>query len=150
MTQKGNTQCVTIDEFTEIGKVNSVQFQHSSYFQEIDGQILEDYNIFRDRYYKKLMSYTIDYVMTDEEYRRYKYRPKFLSAKLYETVDYWYILLMINNMYSCMDFNKRKIRVLTYEGTQYMRNVLMKEERDISLNKKKVQSDMKEYLERAD
>lgn len=147
MTQKGNIHCQTIDDFVRIGKTNSVQFQNSSYFKEIDGQILEDYNIFRDRYYKKLMSYTEMMTMTDDEFRKYKYRPKVLSAQLYETVDYWYILLIINGMYSCMDFNKRKIRVLTYEGTRFIKNALMKEEIDISENKTQVQDDLNEYEE---
>ena len=93
------------------------------------------------------MSYTEMMTMTDDEFRKYKYRPKVLSAQLYETVDYWYILLIINGMYSCMDFNKRKIRVLTYEGTRFIKNALMKEEVDISENKTQVQDDLNEYEE---
>ena len=48
-------------------------------------------------------------------------------------------------MYSCMDFNRKKIKVLTYEGVTFIKNVMMKEEKDIAENKKQVQVDMNEY-----
>lgn len=145
MTIKGNIVTKTLDDFSSIGSQNSLQFQNSSYFKVINGEVLEDFNIFRDRYYKALMSYTRDYEFTTENFNRYKYRPKFLSAELYDTVDFWYILLIINNMYSCMDFNRKKIKVLTYEGVTFIKNVMMKEEKDIAENKKQVQVDMNEY-----
>ena len=145
MTIKGNIVTKSIDDFCKIGSQNSIQFQNSSYFKEIDGEVLEDFNIFRDRYYKALMSYTRVYEFSDQDFYKYKYRPKFLSAELYDTVDFWYILLIINNMYSCMDFNRKKIKVLTYEGVTFVKNILMKEEKDIAENKVQVQNDINEY-----
>ena len=55
MTIKGNIVTKTLDDFSSIGSQNSLQFQNSSYFKVINGEVLEDFNIFRDRYYKALM-----------------------------------------------------------------------------------------------
>ena len=44
MTIKPNCQTKTVDSFVEKSKKNSIQFQNSSYFMEVDGQILEDMN----------------------------------------------------------------------------------------------------------
>ena len=145
MTIKPNCQTKTVDLFVEKSKKNSIQFQNSSYFMEVNGQILEDMNIFRDRYYPQLMAYSSEYTISDEQFYQVKYKPKYLSAILYGTVDYWYILLVINKMFSIMDFNRKKIKILTSDGVNYVKNVLMKEESEISENKDEVMKDVNEY-----
>ena len=76
MTIKPNCQTKTVDSFVEKSKKNSIQFQNSSYFMEVDGQILEDMNIFRDRYYPQLMAYSSEYTISDEQFYQVKYKPK--------------------------------------------------------------------------
>lgn len=138
MTIRPNCRSRDVDEFIEKSKDNSVQFHNSSYFKNVDGQIIEDMNIFRDRYYPQLMAYTEEYTISDSDFIKIKYKPKTLSAQLYGSIDYWYILLIVNKMFSIMDFNRKTIRVLTIEGINYIKNVLMKEEAEISQNKSDV------------
>jgi hypothetical protein len=123
---------------------SSVQFQNASYFTLINEEIMEDYNIFRDVYYIELMNYTELYTMSQEEFLKYRYQPKRLSYDLYKTVDYWYILLIINTMTSRMDFKKRIIRALTQEGLGYVKRIAKKEEYNISKNKNTIVKELAE------
>jgi archaellum component FlaG (FlaF/FlaG flagellin family) len=135
MIQKDNTATKTITEFIEKGLNNSIQFQNSSYFTIVNGEIMEDYNIYRDRYFHNIMQYTTEYTMGDDEFKKYQYQPKRLSADLYHTVDYWYILLCINKMSTRMQFKKKHINILTYGGIEYIKTLAKKEEGEIAANK---------------
>jgi hypothetical protein len=135
MIQKDNTRTKSISEFIEIGLHNAIQFQNSSYFTIVNGEIMEDYNIYRDRYYQNIMKYVALYTMSDIEFKKYCYQPKRLSATLYNTVDYWYILLFINKMSTRMQFKKKQINILSYEGINYIKTLTKKEEQEITANK---------------
>lgn len=135
MLIKDNFGEKTIDSFISKSLPNSVQFQNASYYTVVDGRVMEDFNLFRDRYYAQLLSYTEKLSMTNEEFEKYKYRPKKLSASLYRCTDYWYILLIINKMSSILQFKKKNILVLNTDGIRFIKYVLKKEEDEIDQNK---------------
>ena len=49
--------------------------------------------------------------MTDEEYLRYRYKPKLLSEELYGTQELHYMLLRLNHVYSVINFDFTEVRV---------------------------------------
>lgn len=60
-------------------------------------------NVIRDYIYElKQLSNKIE--LTDEDVEKYKYKPKLMSADLYGTTEYYYIILMLNNMYDQKSF----------------------------------------------
>jgi archaellum component FlaG (FlaF/FlaG flagellin family) len=135
----GNSATRTIDDYVKRSSENYLQFQNSSHYTVVDGEIMEDFNIFRDRYYDTIMNqYTVDRILTEEEYQKYKYRPKRLSSDIYGTIDYWYILLMINKMSSTLQFTKKRIKVLSIEGTIFIKNLYKKEESELIRNKNEI------------
>lgn len=145
MRQNANGKCKTIDDFVRIGKTNSIQWQNSSYYTSVNGIVMEDFNIFRDRYYPKLMGYLEDYTMDSERFtNEFKYRPKALSYELYGTIDYWYLLLIVNQMCSAMQFTKKKIKVISQNGIAYIKAAMLKEESNLEENKLQVNIDYKE------
>lgn len=144
MIIRTNIHTRTLSEYIDASMESSVQFQNASYFTLINEEIMEDYNIFRDVYYIELMNYTELYTMSQEEFLKYRYQPKRLSYDLYKTVDYWYILLIINTMTSRMDFKKRIIRALTQEGLGYVKRIAKKEEYNISKNKNTIVKELAE------
>lgn len=147
MTQLKNIDTKTIDEFVSQSINNSIEFQNSSYFEVVDSEIIsEEYNIFRDRYYGLIINYTESYTMSDSDFIKYKYRPKLLSADLYNSIDYWYILLMVNNMSSILEFTKKNIKVLTTDGIAYIKSICKKEESTIAINKTEVDSILTENI----
>jgi hypothetical protein len=150
MKMLGNSYTRTVDEFIERSAENYMEFQNSSHYTLVDGVIMEDFNIFRDRYYDLIMhKYTKDRILSEDEFKKYRYRPKRLSNDLYGSIDYWYILLMINKMTTSMEFVKKRIKILTMGGIAYCKTVFMKEELDINANKKKIAEQLKEIERKA-
>lgn len=144
MVFRTNSHTRSMKDFVDSSLPNSLQLQNSSYFMvDSDTSIIEDMNIFRDRYYNQLMSYAIPMVFSDDEYNMYKYRPKKLSAELYDTIDYWYILLIINKMSTMLQFKKKVVKVLSSDGVRFIKTILQKEEKEISENKLVVNKDLK-------
>lgn len=107
----------TIDELIEWGKEQEISYRNlhkGAYITDSQSgdviriplnSIMSDYRYF-------LEPYIIEVEMNDEELYLYQFKPKSLSYKLYNTTEYWSILLMINNCVSKVDFNKKKIKVL--------------------------------------
>jgi hypothetical protein len=146
MQQVHNGRTANMADFVEKSLSNGIEFQNSSYYTVIDGIIEEDYNIFRDRYYAEILSYTELRAFNETEFdQKYKFRPKRLSNDLYGSIDYWYLLLLVNDMSNPMDFKKRLIRVFTSSGIDRLRDILKKEEEDILKNKADTVKDYLEY-----
>ena len=107
----------TIDDLIDWGKEQEVSYRNlhkGAYITDLQSgdvsriplnYIMSDYRYF-------LEPYIIEVEMNDEELYLYQYKPKSLSYKLYDTTEYWSVLLMINNCVSKIDFNKQKIKVL--------------------------------------
>lgn len=107
----------TIDDLIEWGKEQEVSYRNlhkGAYITDLQSgdviriplnSIMSDYRYF-------IEPYIIEVEMNDEELYLYQYKPKSLSYKLYDTTEYWSVLLMINNCVSKIDFNKQKIKVL--------------------------------------
>jgi hypothetical protein len=58
-----------------------------------------------NKYYEYFTPYIITVTIDEAATRRYAYAPKMLSLDLYATVEYWSILLYINNCHSILDFH---------------------------------------------
>jgi len=43
-------------------------------------------------------------LFTDDEIKKYQYRPKRLSLEYYGTIDFWWIILAVNGYMSILDF----------------------------------------------
>ena len=107
----------TIDDLVEWGKEQEISYRNlhkGAYITNLQSgdviriplnSIMSDYRYF-------LEPYIIEIEMNDEELYLYQFKPKSLSYKLYETTEYWSVLLMINSCVSKIDFNKKRIKVL--------------------------------------
>lgn len=58
------------------------------------------------------MGMCIEIRLNDDEYYRYRYRPKLLSHQLYNTTDLAFILAKVNNIVSDKDFDFRVLKVV--------------------------------------
>lgn len=65
-----------------------------------------------ENYTYELNKYKIKYTLNAEDFRKYKYNPARLSNDLYDTCEYAWLLLFINEMYSEAEFNKENIYIL--------------------------------------
>ena len=68
-----------------------------------------------DKYKKDLDNIKVTKKLTYEEQRKYYCNPWYLSYDLYGTVEFWYLILEANNMYSAIEFTQDTIQV--YDGS---------------------------------
>lgn len=59
-----------------------------------------------------IKEYIFDIELDEASMLRYRFSPKKLSYDLYETTQYWSILLYMNECHSILDFEPKKIRFI--------------------------------------
>jgi hypothetical protein len=80
-------------------------------------------NVFKK--YKDILSqYTIEIELKDNE----KFKPHFLSKRYYGVQDLWYLILLMNDMHSIMEFNKKKVKVFNRKYIEIINKILIENE----------------------
>ena len=70
------------------------------------------YNVLSD-YVQDLKDLSHEVVLSDEEYYRYRFRPKLLADYLYGNCELYFILLWLNDIWSFKDFDFKKLKLLS-------------------------------------
>jgi len=125
MKIKETHNIASIPEFIKAGINNSYTLHNTNiHFYTDDGYNLAFENVFRNKYRSIIMSNLLKLTFTDEEFNKYKYRPKLLSLDLYDTTDLWHILIWINDFESIADFNKKTIKILNPEALTILNHIV--------------------------
>lgn len=96
-------------------------------------------------YLEDLKRYAVDYTFNEEEYRKYKYRPKLLAYDIYGSTELYFVILAINDTCNIKDFKKRKVKLLYKSDLSDLLNQIMETETNrISLNRKSIGIDEEE------
>ena len=90
------------------------------------------------RYYDALKPHIVEKTFTEEEMKRYKYNPRFLSYDLYGTPELWADLLYINNMVSVSSFNKSTVKVFPTNIIDLIIEIKVIVENDLIDNRKSI------------
>ena len=69
-------------------------------------------NVITTTYAKELKALAEEVTLTEEEYQKYKYKPKLLAYDIYNYTELFYIIDFLNNIYNIKDFNKRKLKLI--------------------------------------
>ena len=72
--------------------------------------------------------------ISDELLRHYIYRPKYLSLKLYGTIDLWHLILWINDLTSATQFDKSIIYVFDPERIDILERIISIEKNRLRQN----------------
>ena len=80
-----------------------------------------------DKYYELMKEKSVIIELTDEEYRTYMYKPKLLSLDLYGTTELDFLLLRLNNMVSCIYFNKQTLKVFDKNIVSLLNEIMVHE-----------------------
>ena len=83
-------------------------------------------NVF-EQYYEILLENTVIVTLTDEEYLKYRFKPKVLSFDLYGTVELHYLLLRLNHVYSVINFDFTELRVFNTNIIDLLNEILVLE-----------------------
>jgi hypothetical protein len=83
-------------------------------------------NVF-EQYYEILLENTVIVTLTDEEYLKYRFKPKVLSFDLYGTIELHYLLLRLNHVYSVINFDFTELRVFNTNIIDLLNEILVLE-----------------------
>jgi hypothetical protein len=78
-----------------------------------------------DRYRFILDEYIYQYTIPEDEFVRYRFNPKMLSYDLYDTTEYWFLLLAINNCVSKIDFTNNTVKIIDPKSISEFVNEVM-------------------------
>lgn len=117
------------------GIENSMILDNISLYTSIDGLSIPLSNIFYEKYRGIILENCVQIEMSDEVLKKYRYKPKMLSLKLYNCIDFWHMILWINNMTSVTEFNKKKIYVYDPEELYILDKILYLEKFTLADNK---------------
>jgi len=68
-------------------------------------------------YIPDLLKETVNINLTDDEFIKYKYKPRLLAQDVYGNQEFFHIILILNNMKNFAAFNKKNIKLLNPEST---------------------------------
>lgn len=69
-------------------------------------------NLVTSTFSKELNALAVDVSLTDEEYYKYRFKPKLLSFDIYGYTELFYIIDFLNGIYNIKDFDKKNLRLV--------------------------------------
>lgn len=133
----------TISDMVEYGK--NLEISHAKLnikakvSNNIRDGIIVNFSSILLKYQDYLKDYIVDVIFNNEEYAKYKFQPKLLSQELYGTTEMWSSILMINNIYSCSEFNLKKLKLFRSDIFDFINEVLVLEDSAIKRNNAEIQ-----------
>lgn len=82
------------------------------------------------KYKEYFDKYTDSVTLTESEQREYRYSPKKFCLDMYGTIEYWSIILFINECHSIIDFEPVTIKYIVPESiTELINEILILEDK---------------------
>lgn len=104
-----NSCCSIQDLINYDKKYNIITFDTLCKFDEDNSM---GYNVLYDYKDELLACATNVNNITDAEYAKYMYKPKLLAADLYGNPEYYYVLLIINDITSPKEFTMKNLKLI--------------------------------------
>lgn len=107
----------TLEDFIELGKdLDDIQYQKFAILSKpVDGVsnpiLYAEHNVIYD-YEEEFKKLSLTVELTEEEYTKYRFKPKLLSYDLYGFTEIYFVILYINGIYSIKDFDRRTIKLI--------------------------------------
>lgn len=101
-----------LEDFIEAGENVNISYNKLSMIDSYSGIDYPAINVIND-YMNELKLVTVTVTFSDDEYRKYKYKPKLLAHDIYGNPELYFIILLINNIYSVKDFSRKKIKMIS-------------------------------------
>lgn len=108
------------------------------------GVIISD--VVTSKYKKDLDEIVTTKKLTNEEQKKYKYNPWLLSYDLYNTTEYWFLLLELNHLYSAIEFTLDTVKVYGASLPRLIDAIMAKEKPFINSNESQVNEELNKLL----
>lgn len=129
LTYSDPSKAVYIEEFISKGQSNYMNLDNSqNYGQYVDEAFavpLE--NIFFYKYRGLLLENSETLVLNEANYIKYRFKPKKFAYDFYGSVEYWYILMILNNASRLSQFNFREIKYIPMNKISIIESILRRE-----------------------
>lgn len=107
---------------------NKFSLENNAIYTEYKGlsfsieSIFDDY---RDMFFEGL----VEVNLSEKEFDKFKYKPKYFCEELYGIKDIWRPLLMVNNMVSVTEFNRRRLFIFKSSVIKNIINDIIEKEK---------------------
>lgn len=141
--------CTTIQEFIDFGKEERIS--HEKMFTKAvikgDGKlIVSNYLSLINRYMDVLKKSLTSKEFTQEEFDRYKYKPKLYCLEEFGSMDFWSLILRVNDMMTVTDFKEKKIKTFVKSDLYELINEILILEKDtIIKNQDEIETELIKY-----
>lgn len=121
-----------LSEFLMAGRLEHVTKYGDASFLERDNNILYVVKNVIEDYIPDLKEMALKVVLTEDEYLKYQYNPKRLAYDVYGATELYYIILMLNNIGSIIDFNTKTLLMMKrLELFNSLASIMLTEGKDI-------------------
>lgn len=105
----------TLDQFIACQSDDELCHYTTSFLERIGHLKQTIFNVIDDYLDDINLDYAVDVELNDAQYTKYMYKPKLLCYDVYGSTELYILILLINDMYSCRQFTKKKIKMLTVD-----------------------------------
>jgi hypothetical protein len=106
-------QSYTMEEFISLGKGSNLTYDNYSYKDILsNGTEIAVLNVVND-YLPEIKDKAVKVKLSDDEYRKYRYKPKLLCYDVYGAPELYYVVLLINGMIDVKEFNSDTFYLIT-------------------------------------
>lgn len=107
--------CYTLEDFIGFKGQNNMTYYNLSILSKSvsDDSIMYSKDNIIYKYLDILKGKCKTVVLSDNEFYKFKYKPKQLAYRLYGSSELYFILMAVNGICDIKDFNKKKIKALT-------------------------------------
>lgn len=131
----------SVEEFIEMGSADDITYHNFSILEKFtkeDGVDIEyAINNVIYNYMDEIKDKVVELELSDDDYAKYKYKPKLLSYDVYKTTEIYFIIMAINGICSVKDFTKKKLKMLyTQDLIELVNQIYAAEQNRINYNRK--------------
>ena len=138
----------TINELISLGKQLKISSETMSIKEIVanthNERFIVNFTSVIDRYYDILLDHTSIVKLTDDEYLRYRYKPKLLSEELYGTQELHSLLLRLNHITSVIQFDFTELRVFNTNIIKLINEIMILEEENYMTNEMEIIKEINE------
>lgn len=108
-TEPGKTS--TIAEFISFKNTDDISYNNLSFRDRYDNIVYPIKNIIDD-YIDELKELVVEVTMSQEEYLKYKYKPKILANDIYGEPELDFIILRLNDICNMKEFDMQTVKLI--------------------------------------
>lgn len=128
-------ESTTLSNFISLGKESNISYNRYSLLQKIgDNTYIPIQNIIHDYEYE-LKSYMVEVELSNEEYLKYKFKPRLLAYDVYGDSELYFIILALNNIADIKEFDLKKLNMLMKNDLSIINKIYLAEYKYILENK---------------